>query len=61
MKSLRAFMDTYGQELGFTLTQVAMRAGHDPAVASRHYTAKVSETDQQIAEALSELLRAHSF
>lgn len=31
-------MDTYGQELGFLLAQVAMRAGHDPAVASKHYT-----------------------
>ncbi len=49
VKSLRAFMDTYGQELGFTLSQVAMRAGHDPAVASRHYTGKVSETDHEIA------------
>lgn len=49
-------MDTYGQELGFTFTQVAMRAGRDPAVASRHYTAKVTETDHQIAEALSGLL-----
>ena len=58
VKSLRAFMDTYGQELGFTLAQVAMRAGHDPAVASRHYTAKLSETDRQIAIALSDLLGA---
>ena len=49
-------MDTYGQELGFTQTQVAMRAGHDPAVASRHYTAKVTETDQRIAKGLSGLL-----
>ena len=56
VKSLRAFMDTYGQELGFTLTQVAIRAGHDPAVASRHYTAKVSASDRDIAVALSNLL-----
>ncbi len=56
VKSLRAFMDTYGQELGFTLSQVAMRAGHDPAVASRYYTAKVTETDKQIAQALAGLL-----
>jgi integrase len=56
VKSLRAFMDTYGQELGFSLTQVALRAGHDPAVASRHYTAKVDESDHQIAAALASLL-----
>ncbi|MGB5756233.1 MAG: site-specific integrase [Acidimicrobiales bacterium] len=61
VKSLRAFMDTYGQELGFTLSQVAMRAGHDPAVASRHYTGKVSETDHEIAGALSDLLGGSSF
>ena len=34
-KHLRSFMDTYGQEAGFSLAQVALRAGHDPAVASR--------------------------
>lgn len=56
VKSLRAFMDTYGQELGFTLTQVAMRAGHDPAVAARHYTGKVRESDREMADALSGLL-----
>jgi hypothetical protein len=28
-KGLRRFMDTYGQELGFSMAQVAMRAGHD--------------------------------
>ncbi len=56
LKSLRAFMDTYGQDLGFTLTQVALRAGHDPAVASRHYVGKVNETDRAIGEALAKLL-----
>jgi hypothetical protein len=33
-RSLRRFMDTYDQELGFSLAQVSMRSGHDPAVAS---------------------------
>lgn len=55
-KQLRAFMDTYGQDLGFSLAQVALRAGHDPAVASKHYTARVSETDRKLAEALAALL-----
>jgi integrase len=27
---LRKFMETYGQDLGFSPVQVAMRAGHDP-------------------------------
>lgn len=56
MKSLRAFMDTYGHDLGFTVSQVALRAGHDPSVASRHYIAKVGDTDRQIAEALAGLI-----
>jgi len=55
-KSLRRFMDTYGQELGFSLAQVAMRAGHDPAVAARHYTGRVTQADRDLAEAIGELL-----
>jgi integrase len=54
--SLRRFMDTYGQELGFSLAQVAVRAGHDPAVASRHYTGRVGEADRALARAISDLL-----
>ena len=54
--SLRRFMDTYGQELGFSLAQVAVRAGHDPAVASRHYTGRVGEADRALASAISDLL-----
>lgn len=41
-KGLRRFMDTYGQEMGFSLALVAMRAGHDPAVAGKHYTGESS-------------------
>lgn len=55
-KHLRSFMDTYGQEAGFSLAQVALRAGHDPAVASKHYTARVTETDRRLAEALADYL-----
>lgn len=55
-KGLRRFMDTYGQELGFSLAQVAMRAGHDPAVASTHYTGRVTQVDRQIASAMANLL-----
>ncbi len=56
-RSLRRFMETYGQDLGFSLGQVALRAGHDPAVASKHYTGKVPETDRALAEAISLLLQ----
>ena len=56
-RSLRRFMGTYGQDLGFSLAQVAIRAGHDPAVAAKHYTGKVAESDRALAEAVSMLLR----
>ncbi len=56
-KTLRRFMDTYGQELGFPLAQVAVRAGHDPAVAAKHYTGRVTETDRALASAISKLLQ----
>jgi integrase len=55
-KSLRRFMDTYGQDLGFAPAQVALRAGHDPSVAGRFYTGNVAEADRQLAEAVSGLL-----
>ena len=38
-------METYGQEMGYSVTQVAMRAGHDPSVAAKHYSGRVAETD----------------
>lgn len=56
-KGLRRFMDTYGQELGFSMAQVAMRAGHDPVVAGRHYTGRVSQADRDLAAAIGGLLR----
>lgn len=49
-------MDTYGQELGFSLAQVSIRTGHDPAVASKHYTGRVNEDDRKLADAMSQLL-----
>ena len=56
LKHLRKFMETYGQEAGFSLSQVAIRAGHDPAVAGKHYTGRVSESDRALAEAIEALL-----
>ncbi len=55
-RDLRRFMDTYGQELGFSMAQVAMRAGHDPAVAARRYTGRVTRADRDLAKAMAQLL-----
>jgi integrase len=56
LKHLRKFMDTYGQELGFSLAQVAVRAGHDPAVAGRYYTGRVDSSDHRLAALIEDLL-----
>lgn len=53
---LRRFMETYGQEMGYSVAQVAMRAGHDPAIAAKHYSGRVSETDRALANAVASLL-----
>lgn len=55
-KSFRSFMDTYAQELGYSISQVAMRAGHDPAVAAKHYTGRVDATDRRLASDVARLL-----
>jgi integrase len=54
--SLRKFMETYGQEMGYSVSQVAMRAGHDPAVAAKHFSGRVVETDRELANAVASLL-----
>jgi len=54
--SIRKFMETQGQELGFSTVQVAIRAGHDPSVARRHYTGKVDSADLKLAESIASLL-----
>ena len=56
LKHLRKFMETYGQDLGFSLARVALRAGHDPAVAARYYTGRVDESDRALAAAIETLL-----
>jgi len=53
---LRKFMETYGQDLGFSPAAVAMRAGHDPSVASKHYTGKIAAADRALASAVASLL-----
>jgi integrase len=53
---LRKFMETYGQHLGFSAVQVAMRAGHDPSVAAKHYSGNIAEADRALADALASLL-----
>ena len=37
-------MDTYGQELAFPMAQVAMRAGHDPAIGRHDPTVEASNS-----------------
>jgi integrase len=54
---LRRFMEIYGQEMGYSVAQVAMRAGHDPSVAARHYSGRVVDTDRELAHAVAGLLR----
>jgi hypothetical protein len=49
-------METYGQNLGFSAVQVALRAGHDPSVAAKHYTGSVAEVDRALARAVASLL-----
>ena len=56
LHGLRRFMETYGQEMGYSMTQVALRAGHNPAVAARYYSGKVVETDRDLARAVASLL-----
>ncbi len=46
---LRKFMETYAQDLGFAPAAVAMRAGHDPSVMSKHYTGRIEEADRALA------------
>ncbi len=53
---LRKFMETYGQEMGYSVTQVAIRAGHDPSIAAKHYSGRVAETDRALANAVASLL-----
>ncbi|MEM9615005.1 MAG: hypothetical protein AAGA59_18855 [Actinomycetota bacterium] len=55
-RTLRRFMDTYGQELGFAPAQVAQRAGHDPSVALRYYTGRVHQSDRELSNAIAQLL-----
>jgi integrase len=53
---LRKFMETYAQDLGFAPAAVAMRAGHDPSVMSRHYTGRIEEADRALASAVAALI-----
>jgi integrase len=55
-RTLRRFMDTYGQELGFSASQVAVRGGHDPSVALRYYIRVVADADRKVARAIASLI-----
>ena len=58
LHGLRKFMETYGQEMGYSVSQVALRAGHNPSVAARYYSGRVVETDRELARAVASLLAA---
>jgi hypothetical protein len=49
-------METYAQDLGFAPATVAMRAGHDPSVMSKHYTGRIEEADRALASAVAALI-----
>jgi integrase len=55
-KHLRKFMDTWGQELGFSREDVAKRAGHDPEVAWKAYTGQVAAKDRALSAAIADHL-----
>lgn len=42
--------------MGCSVTQVAMRAGHDPLIAAKHYSGRVTETDRALANAVASLI-----
>lgn len=54
--SLRKFMETYAQDLGFAPAAVAMRAGHDPSVMAKHYTGRIEKADRALASAVAALI-----
>jgi len=41
-------METYAQDLGFSVAQVAMRAGHDPSVAAKYCTGNVAMPTERL-------------
>ena len=43
---------------GFSGSQVALRAGHDPSVAVMHYAGRIAEIDRALARAVASLLVA---
>jgi integrase len=58
--SLRKFMETYAQDLGFAPAAVAMRAGHDPSVMAKHYTGRIEDADRSLATAVAGLITPSS-
>jgi len=54
--SLRKFMESRALDLGFSINEVAHRAGHDPAVLMRFYAGAVDESGRKLAEAIASLL-----
>lgn len=53
-------MEAYGQEVGYSMSQVAMRAGHHPSVAARHYKRQGDGDDGGLARVVASVLAAPS-
>lgn len=53
---LRKFMESRALDAGFSVAEVAHRAGHDPAVLMRFYAGGVDESGKALAQAVASLL-----
>lgn len=53
---LRKFMESSALDAGFSVAEVAHRAGHDPAVLLRHYAGSVDESARKLGVAVASLL-----
>lgn len=54
--TLRKFMESRALDAGFSVAEVAHRAGHDPAVLMKFYAGGVDESGKKLAEAVASLL-----
>ena len=54
---LRHFHSTHALDLGYPITAVAGRNGHDPSVLLKVYSHHLEQTDRRISEAVAALVR----
>ena len=53
---LRHFHSTHALDLGYPITAVAGRNGHDPSVLLKVYAHHLEQTDRKISEAVAALV-----